>query len=206
MNTQLKHAEHEQCTQYELSNKLFDSDFFTKVSLKGSARLVLMVLCRYYPNIYPSMETLKKKSGIGSKDTINNALIELRDKGLIISETKHTNHYKFTAKFFTLLKIAPPQSKNKTTTSPIFGPNKTNKQTIKKRVDLKKFEKPHRSKYHHNTHITGIDYKKFEKPDFGDKVSPLALNKEQSKEFLDNLPKNLQNSFFARELRKKWRL
>ena len=36
--------------------------------------------------------------------------------------------------------------------------------------------------------------------------SPLDFNKEQAIEFINNLPVNLRNSFFAMELRKKWNL
>ena len=74
------------------------------------------------------------------------------------------------------------------------------KSTISEKISQKQV------KYFNNTHITGINYKRYEKPDYGDKISPLGLSKEQSIEFLENLPKGLKNSYFAQGIRKKWGL
>jgi len=122
-------------TQFELSNLIFDSDLFEKVELKPTTRLVLITLCRYYPNIFPSMETIMKKAGIGSKETINNALKELKIKGLIIycvDKNKKSNNYKFTPAFFELLKTVPDQYKKHTDDSTEIVPNKTNNNINKK--------------------------------------------------------------------------
>lgn len=122
-------------SQFQLSNLIFDSNLFEQIELKPTTRLVLITLCRYYPNIFPSMETIMKKAGIGSKDTINNAIKELKQKGLIIysvEKDKKSNNYKFTLKFFELLKIVPAQSEKQVNNSTNSVPNKTNYNNIKK--------------------------------------------------------------------------
>lgn len=183
-------------TQFELSKLIITSHFFSTIKMSPSSRLILMVLCSHFPNIYPSIKTIQEESGIASKTSIINSLKELSKLGIIMYETKNVNHYSFTTYFFELLKVEPKQYNKCIDGGTKIEPKQINKQKINK------FQK-NKSNF---SHITGIDYKKYKKPDYGEKQSPLDLNREQAIIFLNNLPKTLYNSYFAVELRKKWHL
>lgn len=129
-----KNSAVQKITQFELSNQLIDSNLFKQIKLKTSSRLVLIVLCRYFPDIYPSMKTLQEKTGIGSKETLNDALKELKEKGLIIYSLgdKKSNVYKLTALFFSYLKTVPGQYGKAEYGSTDSVHNKTNNKIIKK--------------------------------------------------------------------------
>jgi hypothetical protein len=160
-----------------------------------------------------------EESGIASKTSVINSLKELSGAGFILYETRNVNHYKFTSKFFEELVIVPDRCKNWCSSGTKIGHKQTNENKNNKLdKDFKKFidESKHNIKeenYRKNnqanclnyTHITGIHYPKF-KPERRKKESPMDLNKEQAMEFLINLPRVLQNSYFAVELRKKWGL
>ncbi len=188
-------------TQFELSKKLINSKFFSKNKMSPSSRLVLIVLTSHYPNIYPSIKTIQNESGISSKTSVINSLKELSKLGFILYETKNVNHYSFTALFFESLNIEPEKSKY----CNLNGSKIDNKQ-INQKINNKFnfYSEKKLPKYHHNTQLTGINYPKYKKSEKESKKSPLDLSKEQAADFLKNLPKNLQNTFFARELKKKW--
>lgn len=206
-------------TQFELSKLLITSKFFTKIKLSPSARLVLTVLCAHYPTIYPSINTIMEESGIASKTSVINSLKELSGAGFILYETKNVNHYKFTTIFFEELGIVPLRYNDWSSGGTKIGHKQiTKNKNNKKENNLKKFintseksaddniqRKDHYANKTNNAFFTGINYPKF-KPQKQKKESPLDLNKEQAMEFLVNLPRVLQNSYFAVELRKKWGL
>src|ERR1035437_3568083 len=123
-------------SQFELSNQIIDSDLFSKVKLTASARLVLIVLCRYYPNIYPCQNTISKKSGLSIRSVIN-ALSELKSKGLILVECNHSNTYRFTLTFFELAEIADSTGKNCTKQRAEIAHNNTNYKNNKKSFNSK---------------------------------------------------------------------
>ncbi len=170
-------------TQFDLSAQLIRSRFFSKVKLSPSARLVLVVLCSHYPNIYPSLKTIQNEAGIASKQSVISALKELAQQGLLLYETKGSNHYTFTGLFFERLDVQKLD---------------TNKQSRNKEINKPKIFQ--NSKY---KQPDGITYPKFQ-PERKRKESPLDLNREQAEDFLRNLPQRMQGSFFATELRKKW--
>jgi hypothetical protein len=191
-------AEKQVVTQFELSKQLVMSKFFSKVHLSPSARLVLMVLCSHYPNIYPSIKTIQEEAGIASNKSVISALKELSGKGLILYETKNCNNYTLTSVFF-----AQIEGKNYTQ---INNLNKKDNKDFKNFSNFRTQPSETLPKYHHNTHITGITYKKYEPEKQTKKESPLDLSREQAIEFLKNLPQRMQNTYFATELRKKWNL
>lgn len=170
-------------TQFELSKQLIQSKFFSKVKLSPSARLVLIVLCSHYPNIYPSIKTIQEEAGINSKQSVITALKELSKHGLILYETKKSNNYQFTGLFFNLLDVQKLETNKQ-----------SNKKINKPFKNLKKFESPQEGrsgfeqkgqltdqiklpKYYHNTQITGINYPKWKKPENIEPANPKE-NKE----------------------------
>lgn len=119
-------------TQFELSNQLMDCNLFEKIKLTASAKLVLIVLCRYYPKIYPCQKTIAKKAGLSLRSVIN-AISELKQKGVLLVECNYSNTYKFTNLFFELAEIAHSTRKICTKHDEKFAPNKqTNNKNIKK--------------------------------------------------------------------------
>ncbi len=195
-------AEKNDFTQFELSKLIITTNFFSKNKMSPSARLVLIVLTSHYPNIYPSLKTIQNESGISSRTSIISSLKELSGSGFILYETKNVNHYSFTAYFFESLKIEQGMCENCNSGSSKIEHKQINNKLNNKTGKFKEFK----GKYHNNSHITGINYPKYQKPKNTEKKSPLDLNKQQSLEFIKNLPVSLQNSYFARELKKKWLL
>lgn len=196
---QVQHSEG--FTQFELSKQLIQSKFFSRVKLSPSARLVLVVLCSHYPNIYPSVKTIQEEAGIASKESVFAALRELSKLGFILYETKRTNNYAFTGLFFRCLDVQKMDTNKQNMNK---KKNKSFKNLSEKRYDtpIKESKLP---KYYSNVHITGKNYPKY-KPEKRIKESPLDLDREQALQFLDNLPARMQHTYFALELKKKWNL
>lgn len=190
-----------QFTQFELSKLIISTKFLSKNKLSPSARLVLIVLTSHYPNIYPSLKTIQEESGIASKTSVISSLKELSKAGFIFYETKNVNHYKFTQYFFESLDIEHQWYENCKESGTKIEHKQIKKQKNNKFLN-KNNEKTYNNAYNHQ--LTGINYPKYAKPKDLQKQSPLDMNKNQAIEFLKNLPENLQNSYFAIELKKKW--
>ena len=190
-------------SQFELSNQIIDSDLFSKVKLTASARLVLIVLCRYYPNIYPCQNTISKKSGLSIRSVIN-ALSELKSKGLILVECNHSNTYRFTLTFFELAEIADSTGKTCTKQRAEIAHNNTNYKNNKKSFNSKilSFQNQQGGIKYKSANET---IKQIEK-DKETAVTPLDFDKIQAVEYLNKLPEFAQNGFYAKELKKKWKL
>lgn len=93
-------------SQYELSQKLLQNLNIFK--LTPTAKLVLMYLSSCYnpknADMFPKQKTIADKLGVSEASVIR-AVSELHKEGLIISERKYTNRYKYTARFLTSLGI-----------------------------------------------------------------------------------------------------
>jgi len=99
-------------TQFELSNLIRKSKLFSKIKLAPATRLVLESLVYHYPNIRVNIKTLEEETG-NSRRSVDNALNELKEKGLIITiQTGRSSIFKLTQTFFDLLEIAHPACKN----------------------------------------------------------------------------------------------
>jgi len=99
-------------TQFELSNLIRKCKLFSKVNLKPASRLVLESLVYHYPNIKVNIKTLEEETG-NSRRSVDNALSELKTKGLIITtQTGRSSIFKLTQTFFDLLEVAPQICKN----------------------------------------------------------------------------------------------
>ncbi|MCM1003595.1 MAG: helix-turn-helix domain-containing protein [Candidatus Gastranaerophilales bacterium] len=98
MNTAKKHAQHG-FTQFDLSKKVLNN--LSQYNLKPTAKLVLLYLCDCYNpkhgEMFPKQSTIANKLGISEVSVIR-AIQELHKEGLLISERKYTNKYKFTSR------------------------------------------------------------------------------------------------------------
>ena len=94
-------------SQFELSKNIFT--VIKECELKATTSLVLMYLANCYnpkkADVFPKQKTIAKACNI-SESSVIRAIKELSLKGLIVYEVKGIlNHYKFTAKFFSLINM-----------------------------------------------------------------------------------------------------
>lgn len=98
MKTLKKHATHVS-TGFELSKKTLNN--LSQFNLKPIAKLVLLYLCDCYNpqhgEMFPKQSTIAKKLGV-SEISVIRAIQELHKEGVIISERKYINRYRFTSK------------------------------------------------------------------------------------------------------------
>lgn len=84
-------------TQFDLSKNVLNN--LSQFNLKPTTKLVLLYLCDCYNpkhgEMFPKQSTISMKLGISEVSVIR-AIQELHREGLIISERKYTNRYKFT--------------------------------------------------------------------------------------------------------------
>lgn len=85
--------------QVELTNYLLNN--LQQFNLKPTTKLVLLYLSSCYnpkrADVFPKQKTIADKMGISEASVIR-AISELHKEGLIISERKYSNRYKFTHK------------------------------------------------------------------------------------------------------------
>ena len=97
-NTVKKHARHG-FSQFQFTNYLLNN--LSQFELSPSAKLVLLELSTCYnpknADVFPKQKTLAAKIGISERSVVR-AIQELVKEGLILLESKYTNHYIFTAK------------------------------------------------------------------------------------------------------------
>lgn len=102
MNTAQKHATHA-IRQVELLNYLLNN--LSQFNLKPTTKLVLLYLAGCYnpkhADVFPKQKTIALQMGISERSVIS-AIQELHKEGLVISERKYTNRYKFTSRILNL--------------------------------------------------------------------------------------------------------
>lgn len=102
MNTVKKHAGHG-VSQIKLTNYLLNN--LQQFDLKPTTKLVLLYLSGCYnpkhADVFPKQKTIADRMGISEASVIR-AIQELHKEGLIVSERKYTNRYKFTARILNL--------------------------------------------------------------------------------------------------------
>lgn len=195
----------EPISQFKLSNQIFDTNLFEKVKLTASAKLVLIVLCRYYPKIYPCQKTIAKKSGLSVRSVIN-GLSELKQKGLLLVECNYSNTYKFTNLFFEFAEVSHSTGKFCTQQDEKFAQNKTKNKNINT-SDFKQIK----SKHVHMS-IEGVKYPdpyqtiQAYKKDRQTASSPLDFSREKQIEYYNNLPDFAKKGLFASEIKRRWKL
>ena len=88
--------------QVELTNYLLNN--LQQFKLTPTAKLVLLYLSGCYnpknADVFPKQKTIAEKMGISEASVIR-AIAELHKEGLIISERKYTNRYRFTSRLVT---------------------------------------------------------------------------------------------------------
>lgn len=89
--------------QVDLLNYLLNN--LQQFNLKPTSKLVLMYLAGCYnpkhADVFPKQKTIADKMGISEASVIR-AIQELHKEGVIISERKYTNRYKFTSRILNL--------------------------------------------------------------------------------------------------------
>ena len=149
--------------QFELSKAVLQN--LHKLKLSPTAKLTLLAIADYYPNIYPSQQTLAKVLGI-SKKSVERAYAELRQLGLIITSVNQsqTLTVRFTDNFFTTVKMSAPIDKKS------YSKNRQNGEQTNNVKQIKNKSFP-------NFQPKGIDYKKYE---------PITIKSEPpAREWLD---------------------
>ena len=101
-NVAKKHATHA-IRQVELLNYLLNN--LSQFNLKPTTKLVLLYLAGCYNpkhvDVFPKQKTIALQMGISERSVIS-AIQELHKEGLVISERKYTNRYKFTSRILNL--------------------------------------------------------------------------------------------------------
>jgi len=188
-----------------LVSRIYLDGIAAKFDLNPTTLLVLVGLANHFnPDkniVFPSQEYLSRNLNISERSVIR-AIKYLLDKKLIIKARKGLNNiYCFTTVFFDSVKMSVIKCQNVI------------------HEDAKMSVKHDKSKLKNNivnfqkNENTGVNYlnteetKKMlaESRDIK-RGSPLDYTYEEALKFLDSLIPELQNSFFARELRKKWEL
>lgn len=107
MNNLAKSMPQKGITQFELTQKLLQN--LNTFKLTPTAKLVLLYLSSCYNpkhgEMFPKQKTIADKLGVSEASVIR-AISELHKEGLIISERKYTNRYKYTARFLFSLGIS----------------------------------------------------------------------------------------------------
>ncbi len=149
-NTAEKHAVHG-FSQIELTNWLLNN--LSQFNLKPTTKLVLLYLSGCYnpkhADVFPKQKTIALQMGISEASVIR-AIQELHKEGLIISERKYTNRYKFTSRILNLggmvecfsedNKMQVENSQNEILeTSKLLPPcNRTKREHIKEQTEIDK--------------------------------------------------------------------
>lgn len=150
MNTAKKHATHA-IKQVELLNFLLNN--LQQFNLKPTTKLVLLYLAGCYNpkhvDVFPKQKTIALQMGISEASVIR-AIQELHKEGLIISERKYTNRYKFTSRILNLGGVVEDfsepdnmqveNSQNATSETCNLQPpyNRTTKEQVKEQTDVNK--------------------------------------------------------------------
>lgn len=192
-------------TNYSLINGIYTCGVGQKFELNPTCLLVLIGLASHYnPDksvVFPSQEYLAKNLNISERSVIR-AIKELLAKNLIIkSKNGNNNVYCFTGIFFEAVRMSGSRCQNvRQKGDRMSGKHDNN---IKYINNCQRFNKRVDEPGHLSVEKTREYLEEQKKVKIG---SPLDLGFEESKEFLENLIPELQNSYFARELRKKWKL
>lgn len=200
-------------TSFDLAKAVTFSKIFSKTKLSPSARLVLRCLIDFYnPKkglVYPGQELISECTGCSIR-SVKSAVEELRNFSLVLTvKNKNKLNYHFTNLFFELLEVAPTECKNSTNKGAKSAPSCHEQHETKqinnnsKILNFKKF----------NNSPEGVNYVSIEKTkkylDEQKNVkhgSPLDFTLEEARDYLDSLIPELKQTYFARELRKKWNL
>lgn len=131
-------------TQFDLSKIVLNN--LQQFKLTPTSKLVLLYLADCFnpkhAEIFPKQKTIAEKIGVSEASVIR-AISELHKEGLIISERKYTNRYKFTSRILNLCGIVKDfsqQNKMQDTTSQNSTSQHSNLQApcIEQKIEQKK--------------------------------------------------------------------
>lgn len=129
-------------TQFELSKLTLKN--LNKFKLSPTAKLVLVELTSYYPNIFPGQQTIADGIGV-SKRSVERAFADLRNKGLILTtknDITDTLNCKFTNIFFEQLKLSVPTRQKDVSTIDKMTNKEIKEKTSEKRFSKNSYKKP----------------------------------------------------------------
>lgn len=197
-------------TQFEISKQIYTKGVYNKYDLTPTTKLVLVSIANHYnpksKEAYPSQKTIAENMGISEK-SVERAIKELCASGLIIYETKYVNHYKFTPKFFAAIEMSDRIRQNVGSTHR-QNVGQTNKG---EQINNKEFKNKF-SSYNSAQKSNAISIEQTRKlldeieENKKKSTSPLEFTKDQAIEYINNLPKELRNSFFPTKLKQKYNL
>lgn len=202
----LANASYVNIGSFNLAQNVTFKKLFSKVELSASARLVVHCLVAHWnPKkglVFPKQTTIMEETGIKSDKSVCEAVKELKAKKLILT-TKNGNklNYYFSNIFFELVGVTGSGCKNYGDEGvKITGTCHEQKHEQKNNRNVLNFKE--------KTSCVSVETTRryLEEQNNVKAGSPLDFNYEEAKEFLENLIPGLQNSYFARELRKKWNL
>lgn len=193
-------------SSFDINKAITLKRFFSKIKITASARLVLRCLIDFYnPKkglVYPGQKTIAECTDLSLR-SVNSAVDELRKKGVILTSGSAGERLKyfFSAKFFDLLEIAQHNAISAQAPHAISAQHGTNNHEQNKKHPNNKllnFEPRHISIETTKKYLT--DQKNIQSG------SPLDYTYNEAIDYLNSLLPELQNSFFAKELRKKWKI
>jgi len=212
MNTQPCFAD---VTQFNLSKAFTFSKIFSKVELTPSARIIIRHLADYYnpgkKYIFPSIKELAEVSGYSERSVIS-AIDELNKAGLLfIAKKNHRSNYYFSNKLFELLGFTEPEKNDNERENISNERENISRPYIEQKRRTKEEQKVFKNSFNLNNK-QGISYCSANKPleDLRkakeNRKSPLDMPKKEAIEWYNTLPEILKNSYFAKEVRKKWNI
>lgn len=196
--------------QFELTKRLYTTDFFSKFNLNNTTKLVLFALTNHYniqnEDMFPSQRYMAQQLGISEK-SVERAIKELATNNLIVYLTKKVNRYKFTSKFFDSLKMSEldrqnvgnDHRQNVGLTYNFKNINNNNKNNFK--IQSSEISPQNEKSLRH----TELLLKKI-RNDKQNACSPLDFSKDEAIHWLNSLRPEFHNSFFAKEICKKFNL
>jgi len=201
-------------SSFDLSKAVTMKRFFSKVKLSPSSRLVIRCLIDFYnPQkglVYPGQKTVAECTGLTERSIVS-AVNELRKEGLILTtKKKNSLNYYFSNRFFEILGLQTGE-KISDESGKIFikqGEKISDTYIEQKKEQIKNKVLKFQNNVQELNHTVSIESTKKllkEKSEIK-RGSPLDFTYEEAVSFLENLLPELQNSFFAIELRKKWNI
>lgn len=194
-------------TNFMIVNRVYSSGMAAKFDLNPTSLLVLIGLANHFnPEkniVFPSQEYLAKNLNISERSVVR-AVKELLAKNLIFkTKNKLNNIYSFTKIFFESVDLSGSGCQNVVQSGDKMS-CKHDKYNNKNNVV--RFEK-------FGNDVKGVNYpscndtkKLIEAKQSVKRGSPLDMEYEDAIKFLDSLLPELRESYFARELRKKWKI
>ncbi|OGI29301.1 MAG: hypothetical protein A2287_00645 [Candidatus Melainabacteria bacterium RIFOXYA12_FULL_32_12] len=210
----LQEAVHVNIKSFDLVSEITRQDLFSKIDIKPVGRLIIFNLANMYnPKLgysFPGIDKLARCTGYSDRQ-VKTGLKELFEFGLIVRTEKKIY---FTRKFYEILQLIQDEDtsqkseeitpKSENISPPCHEQIKTKKlnNSVKNKVlDFRQKQQEGQNYISVENTRKYLSEQKSIKPS-----SPLDFNFKQAKKYLEELPEFLKDSYFAKELKKKWDL